>query len=88
MLERTIRIWEADSSQPREMAGMITPGHPRRSMPPALGSHPRYTVKSRMSNNPTQKTGIDWQAKTSTVPEVLPSVNASLKPVRDFCETI
>jgi len=27
-------------------------------------------------------------AKTSTVPEVLPSVNASLKPVRDFCETI
>jgi hypothetical protein len=26
--------------------------------------------------------------KTSTVPEVLPSVNASLKPVRDFCETI
>ncbi len=27
-------------------------------------------------------------ARTSTVPEVLPSVNASLKPVRDFCETI
>lgn len=26
--------------------------------------------------------------KTSTVPTVLPSVNASLKPVRDFCETI
>jgi hypothetical protein len=26
--------------------------------------------------------------KTSTVPEVLPSVNASLKPVRDFCESI
>lgn len=26
--------------------------------------------------------------KTATVPEVLPSVNASLKPVRDFCETI
>ena len=25
-------------------------------------------------------------AKTSTVPSVLPSVNASLKPVRDFCE--
>jgi hypothetical protein len=27
-------------------------------------------------------------AKTSTVPSVLPSVNASLKPVRDFCEGI
>lgn len=26
--------------------------------------------------------------KTSTVPTVLPSVNASLKPVRDFCESI
>jgi len=27
-------------------------------------------------------------AKTSTVPKVLPSVNANLKPVRDFCESI
>jgi hypothetical protein len=27
-------------------------------------------------------------AKTSTVPEALPSVNANLKPVRDFCESI
>ena len=27
-------------------------------------------------------------AQTSTVPTVLPSVNASLKPVRDFCEAI
>ena len=27
-------------------------------------------------------------AQTSTVPTVLPSVNASLKPVRDFCEGI
>ena len=26
--------------------------------------------------------------KTSTVPTVLPSVNANLKPVRDFCESI
>lgn len=26
--------------------------------------------------------------KTSTVPTVLPSVNDSLKPVRDFCESI
>ena len=26
--------------------------------------------------------------RTSTVPEVLPSVNANLKPVRDFCESI
>jgi hypothetical protein len=26
--------------------------------------------------------------KTGCVPEVLPSVNASLKPVRDFCESI
>jgi hypothetical protein len=26
--------------------------------------------------------------KTSTVPDVLPSVNATLKPVRDFCESI
>jgi len=26
--------------------------------------------------------------QTRTVPEVLPSVNASLKPVRDFCETL
>ncbi len=26
--------------------------------------------------------------KTSTVPEVLPSVNANLKPVRDFCASI
>jgi hypothetical protein len=27
-------------------------------------------------------------ARTSTVPEVVPSVNANLKPVRDFCESI
>jgi len=27
-------------------------------------------------------------AKTATVPVVLPSVNAHLKPVRDFCESI
>lgn len=27
-------------------------------------------------------------AKTSTVPTALPSVNASLKPVRDFCDSI
>ena len=27
-------------------------------------------------------------ARTSTVPTVLPSVNANLKPVRDFCESI
>jgi hypothetical protein len=27
-------------------------------------------------------------AKTSTVPTVLPSVNASLQPVRDFCASI
>lgn len=26
--------------------------------------------------------------QTHTVPEVLPSVNASLKPVRDFCEAV
>jgi hypothetical protein len=26
--------------------------------------------------------------RTATVPSVLPSVNASLKPVRDFCEGI
>jgi len=26
--------------------------------------------------------------KTSTVPTVVPSVNSSLKPVRDFCESI
>jgi hypothetical protein len=26
--------------------------------------------------------------RTSTVPEVLPSVNAELKPVRDFCESV
>ena len=26
--------------------------------------------------------------RTSTVPAVVPSVNASLKPVRDFCESI
>jgi hypothetical protein len=26
--------------------------------------------------------------RTSTVPQVLPSVNANLKPVRDFCESI
>lgn len=26
--------------------------------------------------------------RTRCVPEVLPSVNASLKPVRDFCESI
>ena len=26
--------------------------------------------------------------RTSTVPVVLPSVNGSLKPVRDFCESI
>jgi hypothetical protein len=27
-------------------------------------------------------------AKTRPVPDVLPSVNANLKPVRDFCESI
>lgn len=27
-------------------------------------------------------------ADTSTVPTVLPSVNANLKPVRDFCEAV
>lgn len=27
-------------------------------------------------------------AKTSTVPTVLPSVNASLQPVRDFCDSV
>lgn len=27
-------------------------------------------------------------AKTSTVPTVVPSVNSSLQPVRDFCESI
>jgi hypothetical protein len=27
-------------------------------------------------------------ASTATVPEVLPSVNANLKPVRDFCEAV
>jgi hypothetical protein len=26
--------------------------------------------------------------QTSTVPEALTSVNANLKPVRDFCETV
>ena len=26
--------------------------------------------------------------QTATVPTVLPSVNSSLKPVRDFCESI
>jgi hypothetical protein len=26
--------------------------------------------------------------QTATVPDVLPSVNASLKPVADFCETV
>lgn len=26
--------------------------------------------------------------KTRTVPEVVTSVNANLKPVRDFCETV
>jgi hypothetical protein len=26
--------------------------------------------------------------KTSSVPTVVPSVNANLKPVRDFCESI
>jgi hypothetical protein len=26
--------------------------------------------------------------QTSTVPDVVPSVNASLKPVRDFCESV
>ena len=26
--------------------------------------------------------------KTSTVPTVVPSVNASLQPVRDFCDSI
>lgn len=26
--------------------------------------------------------------QTRTVPEVIPSVNANLKPVRDFCESV
>jgi hypothetical protein len=26
--------------------------------------------------------------QTTTVPDVLPSVNANLKPVRDFCESV
>jgi hypothetical protein len=33
--------------------------------------------------------GVDAIAqRTATVPTVVPSVNASLKPVRDFCESI
>jgi hypothetical protein len=33
--------------------------------------------------------GVEAVAQlTSTVPERLTSVNASLKPVRDFCETV
>ena len=33
--------------------------------------------------------GVDLIAqRTATVPQVVPSVNASLKPVRDFCESI
>lgn len=33
--------------------------------------------------------GVDVIAQqTSTVPDVVSSVNASLKPVRDFCETV
>ncbi|TCK27236.1 hypothetical protein [Pseudonocardia endophytica] len=27
-------------------------------------------------------------ASTATVPDVVPSVNANLKPVRDFCESV
>ncbi|MBP2370400.1 hypothetical protein [Pseudonocardia parietis] len=27
-------------------------------------------------------------ASTSTVPDVVPSVNANLEPVRDFCEAV
>ena len=34
-------------------------------------------------------TGVTVVAhQTSTVPDVLPSVNESLKPVRDFCEGV
>lgn len=33
--------------------------------------------------------GVDVIAeKTSTVPTVLPSVNESLRPVREFCDTV
>jgi len=33
--------------------------------------------------------GVDVVAdKTSTVPTVLPSINESLRPVREFCDTI
>ena len=53
MLERTMYIWEADSSQPGVDAA-------------ALGSHPRYAVKSRTGHNLTRKTSIDWPAMANT----------------------
>lgn len=35
------------------------------------------------------RTEVDLVAhQTRTVPEVLPSVNDNLKPVRDFCESV
>ncbi len=68
IVERTIRICDATRKNPKETAGMIIPFQPRRSIPPALGSHPSWTLNSRMSSRPTQKTGIDWPVMATTFP--------------------
>lgn len=43
-------------------------------------------IRQTLGNVVTGVTVVAQQ--TSTVPEVLPSVNKSLEPVRDFCEGV
>jgi hypothetical protein len=45
-----------------------------------------YAVQKTLSN---VLGGVEVvAAKTSTVPTVVPSVNESLRPVREFCDTV
>ena len=58
--------------------------HRGRSTRPAAG-HPPPEAVARRSARVIGGVGVVAH-QTRTVPEVLPSVNANLKPVRDFCE--
>jgi hypothetical protein len=48
-----------------------------------------FHLRASLANLAATTGGVAAIAQlTSTVPERLTSVNASLKPVRDFCETV
>jgi len=48
-----------------------------------------FHLKAALANLRATTGGVAAVARlTSTVPDRLTSVNASLKPVRDFCETV